>query len=245
MIQVPFHPMVAGVFVFGIAAACSSTPDQKNAKAAARTANEYAVLTLTPQTANLHVDYPASLQEQPGTGNMRAYFLVNEKAVQAFEWHWQDSTMLELLWQMSNVQLVLPNGTVYAQRGRVDRTKGQVDPATGSVAVKATFPNANGVLRTGGKGLVRLPLQIPKALLVPPSATYERQGKHLVYVVGADNKVRSTEVKVLPFATDSGYVVQQGLKAGDRVVFKGVRSLQEGQLIVPSLAPVVDTGEAL
>jgi membrane fusion protein (multidrug efflux system) len=68
---------------------------------------------------------------------------------------------------------------------------------------------------------------------VPQAATYEVQGKRRVYIVGPDNKVASTEIQVLPFAADSGYVVRQGLKAGDRIVTRGVASLQTGQLIVP------------
>lgn len=239
MVRIRFYPAVASLCVLSLASACHSNSDTAAdkaitpaAEAAAPTAQVYPVLALAPQNTQLHVDYPAVLKADPRTGKAQAYFLVKEKAVLEYEWNRQDSTMQEVLWQMSNVQLVLPSGTVYDQRGRVDRTKEQAAPA-GSVALKVTFPNPLGELHTGAKGIVRLPLPMSNALLIPQSATYEVQGKRWVYVVGPSNKVVSTEIKVVPFAADSGYVVHQGLKAGDQVVTQGVESLQDGQLIVP------------
>lgn len=238
MIRFPFYS--AGLCVLVLASACHSTPDTAaNAagatanKAAAPAAQAYPVLTLTPQNAQLHLDYPAVLQAAPQTGKARAYFRVSERAELAYQWNKQDSTVAEILWQMCNVELVLANGAVYSQRGCVAKTTAQVDPASGSVAVKATFANPGGELRTGAKAVVRLPLPIPKALLVPQAATYEVQGKRCVFVLGPDNRVIRTEIKVLPFAADSSYVVRQGLKAGDQIVARGAASLREGQRIVP------------
>lgn len=174
-------------------------------------------------------------------GNVRAYFSVNEKDALSFAQHRQDSSHQAQIRQFSNVQLVLADGTVYDQPGQVEAASGLIDTKTGSATARATFPNPRGVLRSGATGLVRLPQAVPDALLVPQAATYELQGKRLVYVVGPGNKVVNTEIQVLPLPDGLNYVVSQGLKAGDQIVTEGVSTLTDGQQIVPRPAPAAPT----
>jgi len=100
------------------------------------------------------------------------------------------------------------------------------------------------VLRSGSTGLVRLPQQQANALVVPQAATYELQGKHFAYVVGAGNKVKNTEIQVQALPDGRRYVVRQGLKAGDQIVTEGVSALQDGQAIKPRPAAAAPTATA-
>lgn len=245
MTRLFIHRTTVCLCLLGVATACSSQPDAAGSQAAttpasvarksAPAANEYPVLTLTPWTEELPVDYPAVLQEDAKTGSMQAVYSVSKRAVRAVEWHWLDSAVLDLMWQMSNVQLVFADGTVYDQRGHVSKANEQAAANARSVAVQATFANPDGRLQSGEQVLVRLPLKLPQALLVPGEATYREQGRRRVYVVGPDNRVVSTEIEVLPLRTAPNLVVIKGLKAGDRIVAQNVRSLQDGKLIVPRL----------
>lgn len=166
-------------------------------------------------------------------GSVRAYFSINEKDALAFSQNSSGNNLKERLKALPSVQLVLSDGAVYAQPGRVEAASGLINTQTGSATVRATFPNPGGVLRSGATGRVRLPQQVPNALLVPQAATYELQGKRFVYVVGDSSKVVNTEIQVLPLTDGLHYVVSSGLKAGDRIVLEGVSALQEGQTIKP------------
>lgn len=177
-------------------------------------------------------------------GSVRAYFSINEKQSLAFNQEAQGLTLAERLRRIPDVRLVLSDGTVYKEAGRIEAASGLVNTQTGSVTVRATFPNASGVLRSGATGQVRVPQELPQALLVPQAATYELQGKRFVYVVGDSSKVRNTEITVLPLQAGSSYVVSQGLKAGDRLVLSGVSALKDGQIIKPRAVTAADTAFA-
>jgi membrane fusion protein (multidrug efflux system) len=177
-------------------------------------------------------------------GSVRAYFSVNEKVALSFAQNRRAGTQRASLRQLDSVQLVLSDGTVYDQPGRVEAASGLIDTKTGSATARASFPNPNGVLRSGATGLVRLPQTLPNSLLVPQAATVELQGKRFVYVVAAGNKVVNTEIKVLTLPAGLNYVVSSGLKAGDRLVTEGVSTLQDGQQIVPRPDPAAPTASA-
>jgi membrane fusion protein (multidrug efflux system) len=105
-----------------------------------------------------------------------------------------------------------------------------INPETGSVTVRAIFPNPDALVRSGSSGTVRLPITVDSALLVPQKATYELQDKRFVYVVESSGTVRNTEIKI---GESSGqfFVVQEGLRAGDKIVLEGVGSLRDGAKI--------------
>lgn len=162
-------------------------------------------------------------------GSVRAYFSVNEKDALTFI----QAAKGQQVAKLPSVQLVLSTGAVYPQRGRVAAASGLINTRTGSATMRATFPNPDGLLRSGATGLVRVPQRLASALLVPQAATYELQGKRFVYVVGSGGKVVNTEISVLPLTDGLNYVVSQGLKAGDQLVTEGVSALTDGQLIKP------------
>lgn len=168
-------------------------------------------------------------------GNIYAYFSINEKQALQFSQTAKGATIAERVASLPPVSLILADGSVYPQQGRIETASGQINTATGAVSVRATFPNPNNLIRSGSTGSVRIPRTVDSAILIPQKSTYEIQGKLFVYLLGDSNKVRSVSIAVLPNSGGQYYVVQQGLRAGDRVVVEGVASLREGAAVRPRL----------
>lgn len=135
--------------------------------------------------------------------------------------------------KMPAVSLVLSDGTTYNQSGTISTVSGVIDPSTGSVQMRATFDNAQHILRSGGTGSILIPTHASDAIMVPQSATFDVQDKKFVYVVNADKTVATREITVLPQNNGQTYVVASGLRAGERIVVDGVNQLKNGQKINP------------
>ena len=135
------------------------------------------------------------------------------------------------------VKLQLADGTIYGHDGKVVAISGVIDQATGSVQLKAHFPNPEHLLKSGGSGAIIIPRSASEAIVIPQSVVMEVQNKKFVYVaeqVSADSVVaRYTEITVDPQTDGVNYVVTDGLKVGDRYVTHGVTKLQDGMVIVP------------
>lgn len=174
------------------------------------------------------------------TGNVYAYFSLNEKQLLDFFRDVKGNTLQQRLATLPGVSLVLADGTVYSHKGRVETASGLISTETGSANFRATFPNPEGFLRSGSTGQVRVSSHIENALLIPQKATYELQGKRLVYQVVEGNKVKSVEIQVRPTTDGKSFIVQQGLKAGDRVVTDGITALRDDVEIKPA-APQADS----
>ena len=164
-------------------------------------------------------------------GTVYVYFSMTEK--QLLEMTKAGGTLKEQLEKMPAVELQLADGTTYNEKGRIDAVSGVIEQSTGSVSMRAVFPNTNNILRSGGTGNVVFPYTMNDVILIPQTATQEIQDKKFVYVVGADNKVRHTEITVSPLDNGKQYIVTGGLKAGDRIVVEGVQILKDGQEINP------------
>ena len=170
------------------------------------------------------------------TISMYAYFSMNEKEFLSLSKTLEGKNMQEKLSHMPEVTLIMADNTEYGHPGRIETASGLVDGQTGAINLRAMFPNPEGFLRSGGSGMVRLPQHIHDAILIPQKAAYELQGKHFVYVVGDDNKVKNTEVEVLTGNLKDSYVVTSGLKEGDQIVIEGIATLQNDMSIQPKLA---------
>lgn len=131
------------------------------------------------------------------------------------------------------VKLQMNDGTLYNHPGKVVKMSGVVDPTTGALSVIAHFNNPERLLKSGGSGSIIIPSDESHAILVPKDACSEVQDKVFVYVVGKDNKVKYTEIKVNPEDDGSNYIVTSGLKVGDRYVSKGITKLTDGMQIQP------------
>lgn len=162
---------------------------------------------------------------------MYVYFSMTEK--QLLEYTKGTDGVKGALAAIPAVNLQLADGSTYDQTGKVTNVSGVIDITTGSVSMRATFDNPQKILRSGGSGSVVIPIHKDNAILVPQKATYEIQDKHFVYVVGKDNKVKNTEITVLPQNDGTNYVVTGGLKAGERIVVEGINTLSDGKAIKP------------
>ncbi len=134
------------------------------------------------------------------------------------------------------LELILTDGNIYQQKGKVIFADRQVDATTGTIRIAAAFPNPGNVLRPGQFGRIRaLTGEQLDALLVPQRAVAERQGQHQVAIVGSDNKVKLQTV-VLGQAVGSRYVISGDIKPGDRVVVEGLAKAMDGGSVVPKTA---------
>ena len=177
------------------------------------------------------------------TTGVYAYFSLSEKALLDFTRRRSGYTLQDKLAHVPDVRLVLADGSLYPYPGRVETAIGQVNTETGSSSFRATFPNPQGLLRSGGSGSVRTQRPMQNALIIPQSATYELQGKRFAYVVGRDTAVYATPITVTPTPDGQSFVVQTGLKAGERVVLEGIAGLKQGMKIRPR--PVKNARTAL
>ena len=132
-----------------------------------------------------------------------------------------------------NVKLRLADGSIYAHEGKVTKMSGVVDQMTGSVQLIAAFPNAERQLKSGGVGTVIIPRESNNAIVIPMACVMEVQDKKFVYLLGKDNKVLYTEIKVDPQNDGQNYIVTEGLKVGDKYVTNGITRLSDKMEIVP------------
>jgi len=131
------------------------------------------------------------------------------------------------------VKLKLADGTLYQHPGKVVKMSGVINQATGAVSLIARFPNPEHLLKSGASGTIIVPRMSNNSLVIPQSATTEIQDKVFVYKVGPKNQVRYTEITVDPQNDGNNYVVTGGLKAGDKIVTRGLTTLKDSLEIVP------------
>jgi membrane fusion protein (multidrug efflux system) len=133
----------------------------------------------------------------------------------------------------TSLELILSDGSTYPYKGEFSFADRQVDPKTGTIKVASLFPNPGNLLRPGQYARVRARIGVERnALLVPQRAIAEMQGRNLVAVVGADNKVSIRPVEV---GQTSGFlqVIRKGLQPGEKVVAEGIQKVKEGVTVTP------------
>jgi len=166
---------------------------------------------------------------------MEVYFSLTEKDMLTFSK--AEGGLKGAVESFPPVQLQLADGSIYPIDGKVVAISGVINQATGSVQLKAQFPNPESLLKSGGSGTIIVPQTADAAIVIPQSVVMEVQNKKFVYVaeeVTSDSIVaRYTEITVDPQTDGTNYVVTSGLKVGDRYVTHGVTKLQDGMLIVP------------
>ena len=150
----------------------------------------------------------------------------------------QEAILRTLAWKPR-----LADGMIFPQTGRFYALDRQVDVRTGAILVKIQFPNPGNVLRPGGFGTVSTVVRIQKqALLVPQRAVSELQGGYLVAVIGKDNKVNIRPIKV-GSKVDTMWIVDEGLKPGERIVAEGFQKVRENMEVQPQLHQSVSKTE--
>ncbi|TSJ40724.1 efflux RND transporter periplasmic adaptor subunit [Mucilaginibacter corticis] len=167
--------------------------------------------------------------------DVHVYFSLGEKDFVSFKEQYAGTTLKDKLNHLPAVSLLLADNSEYATKGKIDMIDGQFDKNTGAITVRASFPNKQGLLRSGNTGKIRLSLVHNNALTVPESATVEMQDKVFVFTLADSNKVKKTAITIEGKDGDN-YVIKDGLKAGDQIVLSGIDHLQEGAKIAPQKA---------
>lgn len=160
---------------------------------------------------------------------MEVYFSMTESDILTLSRN--NRTLGNALNTFPSVSLLLADGSVYNHVGKIVKTSGMIDAATGTVSVIARFPNPESLLKSGGSGQVVIAKNNNNALVIPQDATVQVQDKIFVYKVDSNNKVHYTEIKVNAQNDGINYIVTSGLKLGEKIVSKGLASLQDGMEI--------------
>ena len=166
---------------------------------------------------------------------IKAYFTVSEQQYLAFVKRNPTEASRQARERQLELELVLSDGSIYPRKGKFFAADRQVDIQTGSIRLAGLFPNPSNVLRPGQFGRVRF-ISYTKtgALLVPQKAVVELQGSYQVAVVGNDNKVSLRTVSVGE-RTGAMWIVDEGLKPGERVVVEGVQKVRDSMPVKPTL----------
>lgn len=162
---------------------------------------------------------------------IEAYFSMTEKDI--LEMTKNAGSMQAAIDKYPELKLQLSDGTIYSEVGRLVKASGVVDAATGSVQMIARFPNPQRLLKSGASGSIVVPRSDNNAIVIPQSVTVEVQDKVFVYLLGKNNKVKYTEIKVDTQNDGKNYIVLSGLKAGDKYVTNGITKLTDGMEIKP------------
>lgn len=168
---------------------------------------------------------PQPLTTVSDNSDMYVYFSMTENQLMSLTR--QYGSKKEVLKNMPEVQLQLNDGSVYAEKGRVESISGVVDRSTGTAGLRAVFSNKNGLLYSGTSGNVLLPNPRTGVIVIPQNLTFEIQDKTYVYKV-VDGKASASPVVVSRVNGGQEYIVESGLQAGDVIVAEGVGLLREG-----------------
>jgi membrane fusion protein (multidrug efflux system) len=134
------------------------------------------------------------------------------------------------------LQLILADGSTFPHRGKPFLVGREVDVKTGTIQLAGAFPNPGNVLRPGQYAKVRVSTDVKNgAILVPQRAVSELQGSYMVGVVDSENKVAMRVVKTGP-VDGSLWVIEEGLKPGERVIVEGLQRVRSGMTVVPKEA---------
>ena len=160
------------------------------------------------------------------------YFSISEN--QVLNLITQYGSIAEFISKAPPVSLRMNNGQEYDQQGRISAVSGTVDTQTGAVTLRATFPNAGGLLHNGGSATIVVPTHRADCIVIPQEATYELQNRMFVYRV-VDGKTKATAITLFPQNNGREYIVEDGISVGDTIIAEGAGLLKDG--IEVTLAP--------
>lgn len=167
-------------------------------------------------------------------GDMRVRFTLSEQEYLRI-YKEVNSENSQLKGAGKSIKLQLSDGTIYPQIGQLSFADRQIDPLTGAITFEAAFPNPDKLLRPGQYVKVMVVTDVrPGALVIPQRAVIEMQGIYQVYVLGDSSKVQLQIIQPGPTFEDA-YVVEDGLKPGDKIAFGGTQQLRNGTVINPKM----------
>ena len=141
------------------------------------------------------------------------------------------------------LELILIDGSVYKHPGKIDFINREVDTTTGAMLVQASFPNPENLLRPGQFAKVRVKGQVIKnGILIPQRCVMELQGLFNVFVVDSSDVAHTREVTVGP-KIGAFWLITDGLKPGERVVYEGLQKIKDGATVNPTIVDVNSTDQ--
>jgi membrane fusion protein (multidrug efflux system) len=178
----------------------------------------------------------APLTTLSNIANIYAYYSLDEKQLLQYFTNTPGVTIQKKINNMAPATLLLADGSIYPEKGKIELASGLISTETGTATFKAVYPNPLGIIRSGASATVRVPTTVDTALVIPQSATYELQDKRLVYIMDKNNRISSTAITIMPSDNGRYFIVTSGLKAGDVVVLEGLIGLRDSTLIAPKQA---------
>jgi RND family efflux transporter MFP subunit len=164
---------------------------------------------------------------------IKVYFTVGEPQYLAWRKRFPTETTRQAADKSLRLELILADGSTYAHEGTFYFADRQVNEGTGAIRLAGLFPNPQNVLRPGGYGKVRAAVRLQRdALLVPQRAVSELQGGYQVAAVDDANKVSIRPVKVGD-RVGNQWIIEDGLKPGERVIAEGVQKVRAGMQVAP------------
>ncbi|MFZ4261363.1 efflux RND transporter periplasmic adaptor subunit [Sphingobacterium sp. HJSM2_6] len=131
------------------------------------------------------------------------------------------------------VELRLASGDFYPQKGTIETTGGLINTGTGAISMRAVFPNAEGLIRSGSSAIIRIARAVDHAILIPETATYEIQGNKFAVLVDSAGLSKSVAIEVADLPINDSFLVTKGLRSGDRIVTENVTAIKDGTKINP------------
>lgn len=188
------------------------------------------ILDRIPLKAGSLIEHGTLLTTASDVSEVHAYFYVSES--EYLQYMKTKATNTDS--KSNQVRLILADGSRYPHIGNIETMEGEFKASTGSIAFRARFPNPEKILKHRATGRISLSSTIKNALIVPQKAVFEIQDKNYVFLVdSADQVVMRNFIPKTRFS--HYYIVESGLKSGDRIVFEGIQNLQEGMQISPQL----------
>ncbi|HMM03850.1 efflux RND transporter periplasmic adaptor subunit [Dysgonomonas sp.] len=172
-----------------------------------------------------------SLTTIANTGNVYAYFSLNERKLMDFLEGVEGNTQSEKIKNIPPVTLILSDDSEYSEKGKIETITGTVDITTGTANFRAEFPNKSGKLRSGTSGKIVIPKTLNDIFLIPQKATFSQQDKVLVYKLENDS-VKQQVISVQSTPDGQNYAVTNGLSDGDTIVYDGIATLRNGMKIL-------------
>jgi len=184
------------------------------------------IIDRIPLKAGSLLEEGALLTDLSDISSMYAYFSFPENEYLKYERSKTSKTGNQ------EVRLVLADGSAYPYQGRIETVEGQIQQNTGSIDFRATFPNPQKLLRHGATARLFISSAVPDAVLVPQQAVFDVQDKNYVYVLDDQNQLHMRSF-VPSMRLEHYFIVREGLKAGERILFEGTQKAHDGMAIKP------------
>lgn len=180
------------------------------------------IINRVPYKVGALVDENIVLTKIYNNSEMYAYFNLSEV----------EYLLLSSKYQSKNhqvVDLVLANGELYNEKGRVETIDAEINSSTGNIAFRAKFNNPNKILKNGSSGKIRIHQEFKNALVIPQKSTFEVQDKTFVYVVSQSGQVMIKSINIL--SRQHKLYVIDGLNVADHLIFEGIQNIKEGDTV--------------